>query len=152
MCCLRATLPLCYFAGMASVFDIRRANLRLLMRQWGGPASLAAKLGHSNGSYLAQLAGPHPSRDVSEKTARGIEQALGLTPSWMDRAHKAPPNEPDTSALIDVMALVQDMLDAEKVKLPRAKFSELAALAYELAQEVGPASVEWTRRIIHLLK
>lgn len=26
------------------------------MKQWGGPTSLAKKLGHSNGSYLAQLA------------------------------------------------------------------------------------------------
>ena len=38
------------------VYEIRRANLRKLMADWGGPTILAAKLGHSNGSYLAQLA------------------------------------------------------------------------------------------------
>lgn len=52
---------------MRSVYDTRRENLRKLIRQWGGPTSLAKKLGHANGSYIAQLAGPHPSREVSER-------------------------------------------------------------------------------------
>jgi hypothetical protein len=59
-------------AGMLDVYRTRRENLRDLSRSWGGPTSLAKKLGHSNGSYLAQLIGPHPSRDVSEKVARII--------------------------------------------------------------------------------
>lgn len=42
---------------MKSVYDTRRTNLRSLIGQWGGPTSLSKKLGHSNGSYLAQLVG-----------------------------------------------------------------------------------------------
>lgn len=61
---------------MSNVFEIRRDNLRRLMEQWGGPTSLAKKLGHSNGSYVAQLAGPHPTRDLSEKVARGPAHAI----------------------------------------------------------------------------
>lgn len=63
---------------MVTVYDVRRTNLRRLMQQWGGPTALAAHLGHSNGSYLAQLAGPNPKREVGERTARQIEAKLGL--------------------------------------------------------------------------
>jgi hypothetical protein len=60
---------------MKSTYDIRRENLRTLIKTWGGPTSLAKKLGHANGSYLAQIAGPHPRRDISEKVARAKSRA-----------------------------------------------------------------------------
>ena len=63
---------------MKTVYDIRRENLRALMKTWGGPTSLAKKLGHANGSYLAQIGGPNPRREISEKVAREIETKLGL--------------------------------------------------------------------------
>jgi hypothetical protein len=63
---------------MKSVYETRRVNLRALINQWGGPTSLSRKLGHSNGSYIAQIAGPHPSREISEKVAREVESKLGL--------------------------------------------------------------------------
>lgn len=72
---------------MRTIYDTRRDNLRALIGQWGGPTSLAKKLGHSNGSYIAQLAGPRPSREVSEKVAREIEKVLGLPVAWMDQDH-----------------------------------------------------------------
>ena len=137
---------------MKSTFDIRRANLRKLMEQWGGPTSLAAKLGHSNGSYLAQLAGPHPSRDVSEKVAREIERKLGLSPMWMDSAHKTPPAQPDTNALIEVVAMVQDLLHAANVKISKEKFAEVVNLVYEQAAETNANPQAYARRIINLLK
>ena len=72
---------------MKSVYDTRRANLRSIMIEWAGPTSPAKKLSHSNGSYLAQLIGPHPSRDLSEKVAREIETKLNLPVNWLDREH-----------------------------------------------------------------
>ena len=68
---------------MQSVYDKRRENLRRLIGQWGGPTSLSKKLGHANGSFLAQIAGPHPRREISERTARSIEGTLGLPLGWM---------------------------------------------------------------------
>jgi hypothetical protein len=62
----------------------RRENLRTLIREDGGPGSLATKLGHTNPSFLSQLAGPTPTRNVSEKVARDIEQQLGLLYKWLD--------------------------------------------------------------------
>lgn len=137
---------------MQSVFDIRRANLRKLAEQWGGPTTLAAKLGHSNGSYMAQLAGPHPTRDVSEKVAREIEKKLGLPPNWMDKLHKGAPGQPDTDALIEVVALVRDVLDAEGVKASKAKFAEIVNLVYERSQETSAFEQAFARRLVNLLK
>lgn len=137
---------------MKSVFDIRRDNLRKLMEQWGGPTSLSQKLGHSNASYMAQLAGPHPTREVSEKTARDIEGKLGLAVGWMDKPHKALPGQPDTNTLIEVMALVQDVLDAEGIKASKSKLAELVALVYERQQETSAEERAYARRLVSLLK
>ena len=49
----------------------RLKNLKLLVRQWGGPASLAKKLKLSGPSYLSQLLSGH--RPITEKTARKFE-------------------------------------------------------------------------------
>lgn len=122
------------------------------MEQWGGPTSLAKKLNHSNGSYVAQLAGPHPTRDVSEKTAREVEQKLQLPDGWMDRKHKGPPGQPDTGTLIDIIATVRDTLDAEGVKAQRAKVEELVNLVYEHAQVEGAVDTSYLRRLIKLMK
>ena len=137
---------------MQPVFDIRRANLRKLAEQWGGPTTLAAKLGHSNGSYMAQLAGPHPTRDVSEKVAREIEKTLGLPHGWMDKQHKGVLGQPDTDALIEVVALVRDVLEAEGIKAPKAKFAEIVNLVYERAQETNAEERAFARRLANLLK
>jgi len=137
---------------MPTTFDTRRTNLRRLMEQWGGPTSLAAKLGHSNGSYMAQLAGPHPTRDVSEKVARQIELTLGLPPNWMDVRHRPTPTEPNTSVLIDVVAAVTDVLQSEGVKLRRDKFTELVNLTYERASDTGSIDQIYLQRLVRLLK
>ena len=137
---------------MKSVFDIRRDNLRKLMEQWGGPTSLSQKLGHSNASYMAQLAGPRPTREVSEKTARDVERKLGLSSGWMDKPHKGLPGQPDTNTLIEVMALVQDVLDAEGVKANKSKLAELVALVYERQQETSAEERAYARRLVLLLK
>lgn len=54
------------------------------MRDMGGPQSLALKLGLANPSFISHLAGPNPTRTVTEKAARKIEGDLGLEPLWLD--------------------------------------------------------------------
>lgn len=92
---------------MRNVFDTRRDNLRRLVGQWGGPTSLSRKLGHSNGSYMAQLVGPHPSREISEKVAREIEAKLGLPIGWMDQeqGQTKPVDEETLNACVRALAL-----------------------------------------------
>ena len=64
---------------MQSGYDKRRENLRRLIGQWGGPTSLSKKLGHANGSFIAQIAGPNPRREISERTARVAVVISGLS-------------------------------------------------------------------------
>jgi len=137
---------------MSSIFEIRRDNLRRLMEQWGGPTSLAKKLKHANGSYIAQLAGPHPTRDVSERVAREIERVLQIPEGWMDKHHTGAPGKPDTGLLIDAVALVRDVLDAEGVAAQRAQVEELVNLVYERATETGEVDAGYLRRLVKLMK
>lgn len=64
--------------------DTRLENLRKLIAAMGGPTVVSHKLGHANGSYLAQMAGPNPSRPVGEKVARSIEATLKIPAGWLD--------------------------------------------------------------------
>lgn len=61
----------------------RRANLRRLAGAHGSGV-LAQRLGYTTGSYISQMIGPNPVRPVTERTARVIEQVLGLEPGWLD--------------------------------------------------------------------
>jgi hypothetical protein len=121
------------------------------MEQWGGPTSLATKLGHANGSYVAQLCGPHPSREVSEKTAREIEVRLTLPAGWMDHPQKAP-TALDTDALLEVVAVVRDILEAEGVKATKAQFAALVELTYEHQIQTGNSPAAYARRLIKLIR
>jgi len=140
-----------YLGQMDSVYQVRRTNLRKLMTQWGGPTSLAAKLGHSNGSFLAQLAGPHPSREVSEKVARQIELDLSLPSGWMDLKHKEP--QPlDDAALALCIRAVAAAAEGARMKVPPEKFADVVALAYDNAKLTGGVDEAFINRIVRLLK
>lgn len=141
-----ATLP-----GMRSVYDQRRDNLRELMRTWGGPTSLSKKLGHSNGSYIAQLAGPHPSREVSEKVAREMEAKLGLPTGWLDGRHD-PVKPVDDAALSQcVRAVAAALRDAGQRPDPDT-YAKLVTLAYEHTKLVGQVDEPFIVKIIGLVK
>jgi hypothetical protein len=65
--------------------DIRRENLRQLFAKHGGPKALSERLSYRSPTFMTQMAGPNPSRHVSERTARSIERALALDPGSLDR-------------------------------------------------------------------
>lgn len=69
---------------MRPITDIRRDNLRRLIADNDVPSAVATKLGYVNSSFMAQLAGPNPIRNVTEKTARSYEAKLGLPTGWFD--------------------------------------------------------------------
>lgn len=74
--------------NLDKIFEIRRENLRRKIREAGGPGSLTLQLNLSNPSYLSHLAGPTPSRVITEKTARKVESLLGLPSGWLDVEEK----------------------------------------------------------------
>ena len=143
---------LCYLVRMTDAYEIRRTNLRKLMAQWGGPTSLAVKLGHSNGSYLAQLAGPHPSREVSERTARQIEEALTLPGGYLDQLHPGKDHPLDDAVLaLCIRAVTASVKDA-KVKVSPERFADLVALAYDHSAAAGGVDEKFINRLVRLLK
>lgn len=70
---------------MPTISNFRRENLRRLIAQHGGPHEPGTKLGYTNGSFLVQMAGPSPIRDVSERSARIFEKKLNLPAGILDQ-------------------------------------------------------------------
>lgn len=74
------------YKAIEQVYRLRRTNLTTLMHLCGSWAELGRRTAQSP-SFLIQLAGPHPSRSISENVAREIERTLKLSPNWLDQAH-----------------------------------------------------------------
>lgn len=137
---------------MKSIYDLRRENLRELMKTWGGPTSLAKKLGHSNGSYLAQIAGPHPRREISEKVAREIEQKLGLTLGYMDQAHQRTPGKIQNGDISKcVRAVTSALRDAGLSPTPDT-VANLTQLVFDRLQLTGELDERYVKQLIQLVK
>lgn len=148
----------------------RRENLRRLIEDADGPKNLAAKLGYANPSFLVQMAGPHPTREVTEKTARRFEEKLGLPDGSLDWpveskgklgvvvktvAAKGPVSAPasgDTAMSMDIIRMVGQVCASEGVQLPPVKFSDVVQFALLQAIESGrPPSEEAMKRLLALV-
>jgi hypothetical protein len=146
----------------------RRENLRRLIKDADGPKNFAAKLGYANPSFLVQMAGPHPSRVVTDKTARRFEAKLGLPDGALDwpveNKGRAPasvrvvskpdpaPASGDTALTMDVIQLVARTCAAENLQLPPLRFADIVQFALLQAIETGQApSEEALRRLIALV-
>lgn len=69
---------------MSKTLQTRVDNLRRLIDALGGVGAVSQKLGRAGSSYLSQLVGPNPSRNIGERAARKIEADLGLPEMWLD--------------------------------------------------------------------
>jgi hypothetical protein len=136
-----------------STYENRRTNLRALVEQWGGPLPLSKKLGYKNASFISQMSGPHPTREVTEKSARRIEQKLGLPAGWMDTPSGAPlaPALIDISLLARIVRIVAQTAEDEKIVLSPDKLGDVVALVYSDAEprkgEVDPAFINRVLRL-----
>lgn len=99
----------------------RLRKLQTLIDKFGGPSALAKRLKHKNASFLVQMAGPNPTRPITEKTARKIEFALDLPIGWLDSTDEAPilkssgfsaVGSADLQAILDACAKHQVSVDA----------------------------------------
>ena len=140
---------------MPSTYEIRRENLRRLIEQWGGPKPLADKLGYRNASFLVQMAGPNPNREVTEKTARRIEEALDLRVGWLDQ----PGAEQNGSTLVDmtlvasVIRVVAQTAEDIGVRLSPAKLGDIVALVYADAEShQNSIRPEFVNSVLQLLR
>lgn len=136
---------------MRSTYEQRRENLRTLAREWGGPTSLSRKLGHSNGSYLAQLIGPHPSREISEKVAREVEGTLGLPLGWLDAEHTGS-TRVDDSALAECVRAATTHVREAKLRPSPDVFAALVGLVYDHYRLVGRIDEPYIVKLVRLLQ
>lgn len=137
------------------VYSHRRANLRNLIEQWGGPKQLADKLGYNNASFLVQMAGPNPSRDVTEKTARRVELALDLPAGWLDRRPGDTNGQThvDTTLVGSVIRIVCQEADDIGVKLHPSKLADVVNLVYADAESnKGKVRLDFVSQLLRLLK
>lgn len=134
--------------------ETRRANLRALAEQWGGVGKLAKKLGYANASFVVQMCGPSPMRDVTERTARRVEVTLELPKLWLDSTHApGPATGPAVDA--DVIALLHSaaaIVEEMGVVIGPTKFAEVVALAYERFVSTGRVDTNYIKSILNLLK
>jgi hypothetical protein len=137
---------------MKSVFDVRRENLRQLMKTWGGPTSLAKKLGHANGSYIAQLAGPNPSREVSEKVAREIEGKLGLSIGYMDQVHERSPGKLHNDDISRCVKAVSTVLRDAGLNPQPDTTANLVQLVFDRLQLTGEIDERYIKQLVQLVK
>jgi hypothetical protein len=137
---------------MQSVYALRRVNLRKLMTEWGGPTSLSKKLGHSNGSYLAQLVGPHPSREISEKVAREIEVKLKLPIGWLDQEQSPEGQALNDQALNEVVRAVATVLRDAGLRPDPDTYGTLVQLAYDRAKLTGRIDEHYITTIVRLAR
>jgi hypothetical protein len=137
---------------MQSVYALRRTNLRKLMTEWGGPTSLSKKLGHSNGSYLAQLIGPHPSREISEKVAREMERKLGLPIGWLDQEHAGNGRQVDDETLSACVRAVAAAIRDAGLKPDPDAYANLVGLVYEHTQLTGRVDEPFIQKLIGLIR
>jgi hypothetical protein len=140
---------------MTEPLETRKKNLKMLVAQWEGPTNLARKIGQQGPSYISQMLGGH--RPITGKTARKIEEKLGLESGWMDKEHTdgrrgARPADVDVSTMSQVVSLLGASLEEEGVKLPPPKFAEVVALLYEHAIQAGVLDEGYMQRIVNLVK
>lgn len=71
--------------SMNKTYSTRVENLRRLVEMTeGGAVQVAAAMGYRHRSFISQMAGVNPTRRITEKTARAIEDAMGLQAGWLD--------------------------------------------------------------------
>lgn len=136
-----------------SVFDIRLHNLRLLIRQWETATSLSRELGHSNSSFLGQLAGPTPIRTISEKVARGIEQKLKLPERWLDEPHSdVEAREAPDEFLLECVQMVATCIRDARLTLDPDVIARITTLAYDCAKAKGSIDKRFVQSLLELAK
>jgi hypothetical protein len=134
----RSTREESTMATDSDIVEVRRANLRRLIADWNGPAALAERLGYANSSFIVTMAGPKPTRSVTEKTARAFERKLELPSGYLDqRTFAIPAASPaaalDTTAVLRCARAVGDACTSEGIQLEEGKFNDAVAFLYGMA-------------------
>ncbi len=97
-----------FHAGM-EISDVRRANLRKLVREYGGQAKLGDRI-DTDPAYISQLLSPRTRADMGNRFARKVEARLNLPRGWMDQPQEPDPEINDPSATYRTLAQGQTLV------------------------------------------
>lgn len=142
---------------MSELTDRRRDTLRLIVEKRGGVSKVSKMLGYTNPSFMSQMIGPNPTREITEKTARKFEEKLGLEHGTLDGEAAAPapaaPSDDATALVASVIRMVGMTLEAEGVAADPDKFADVVALAYlDSVDHGGTPRESHVRQLARLLK
>lgn len=144
---------------MSELTDRRRETLKAIVEKRGGVSKVAKQLGYSNPSFMSQMIGPNPTREITEKSARKFEDKLGLPPGTLDGeppAQAEPTRAPATetaSLVASVIRMVGRTLQDEGVAAGPDKFADVVALAYlDSVDHGGEPRETHVRQLARLLK
>ncbi len=136
----------------------RLANLRRLISESGATKDFVQRTGGRwTASYISQIAGPNPTRAISEKTAREIETALKLPEGWLDQVGALPPGPPqrqvDAALLTASMQVVAELAgEFENDAFNPGRHGRIVALVYEDALRKGAVDASYAEDLLQIQK
>lgn len=140
---------------MASIYETRAENLKLLAKQHGGQIRLSLKLGFSR-AWLSQLIGRTASRQIHEKVARQVEEALALEEGWLDKAHSPKSIEPKEAKILTLekaLAVVAAQANSDPLSpMPVEKFASLCSLLLEQSRIGGGVEERYVLQLLTLAR
>lgn len=139
---------------MTKIKENRIENLRKLVIQWDGPSKLSRKLGYKNPSFLVQMTGPNPTREITEKSARAIEAKLELPQGWLDDEHGAELQAGlDIKLVVEIIRRGMSFCEGQGIRIRPEKFADLIELVYlDATGNNGAISNDYMERLIKLVR
>lgn len=157
---------------MSTIDRARRRNLAALVREVGSATAVAKLLGHTSPGFISQMMSG--KREVSEKTARKIEQATGKPELWMDmnrpevvligglfgKGQESPPGAVseeratytvDPSFVGGSVKLVASLAQEFGVKLPPEKMAAIVDMVYTSSIQKGALDEDLARAMVRLM-
>lgn len=124
-----------------TVGETRRKNLRAIIEKQGGVSKLSRQMGYSNPSFLSQMAGPKPTREITEKSARKLEAAMDLPMGALDRDETVFPGDAqaDAQPAPGSTPAIAPALTQPSASSPGTSLNGSAALVAEVVRLVGGA-------------
>lgn len=141
--------------NVEDMMERRRRNLALLKEQTRDEWQTLAKRLATTKSWLSQLSTGH--RPFTERTARGFEKKLSLSPGFFDTeqiSNSRPTSQnADKGLLPRVIAGIDSALKATgKAEIAdSSQYGRLVEFVYEDSVERGMPSHEWLVRLLKLI-
>lgn len=96
-------------------------------------------------------AGPNPTREITERTARKIELALNLPTLWLDQDGPVSARL-DMTLVSKIINVISQMAEDEGIKLKPSALSEMVALTYGDSERSGDIRPEFIHSLLQLIK